>query len=172
MGELNVHIRHGGGSNPLSALMNPKVLVIGALAVAVAAGGGAGALSSGLTDLLEWVAGVLAVAAAVIGYFVVRHLRTSPTRAYIKSVHGPTERDLVLDKAAELRREIALTRAARWRLEVAQRMTADLPGLMAADRLVAEDNLIQYGSITGRIGPSAWPQPQIPARTALDPGHE
>lgn len=168
MGELNVHIRHGGGSNPLSALMNPKVLVIGALAVAVAAGGGAGALSSGLTDLLEWVAGVLAVAAAVIGYFVVRHLRTSPTRAYIKSVHGPTARDLVLDKAAELRQEIAYTRAARYQLEVARRMQGDFS--LNVDHI--QPNLVQYGTVTGRIAPPEWPQAGVPVRSALNPGHE
>lgn len=124
MGDLRVTIEHGSG---LSSLLNAKTLLVGAAVVVIGGGGAVSRLESGLTDLLYWVAGVMFVAVAVAVYVIIRATRRTRGQTYIRSVHGPTERDAILDERARLRREIALTRAARYQLEVARRMQADVP---------------------------------------------
>jgi hypothetical protein len=86
--------------------------------VAVAAGGGASGLVSGLTDLLYWIAGVTGVAVIAGSYLMIRATRRNTGHAYIKSVHGPDERDLVIEQARAMTREVGMVRQIRREIEV------------------------------------------------------
>ena len=76
MGQLDVHIRHGGGGGDLV-----KIVAIGAGAVILAGGGGVAAATAGIAaavvDLLYWVAGVtgFAVVAVPVVWAVTRRRR-------------------------------------------------------------------------------------------------
>lgn len=121
MGDLRVTIEHGGGSGKRWA-------VVVAVAVVIMAAGGGSQAASGALDALYWVAGVLAVAVGVATWAMIRATRHSRGRNYIRSVHGPTQRDHDIDEMARLRREIAETRARRLMIERARLVEAALGG--------------------------------------------
>jgi len=66
MGQLDVHIRHGGGGDDLA-----KIVAIGAGVLILTGGGSVAAATAGiaaaLTDLLYWVAGTIGAALIAIG---------------------------------------------------------------------------------------------------------
>ena len=76
MGQLDVHIRHGGGGGDIA-----KIVAIGAGALILAGGGGVAAAAAGLAaalvDLLYWVAGTVGftVVAVPILWAVTRRRR-------------------------------------------------------------------------------------------------
>ena len=123
MGDLKVTIEHGSG---LSSLLNGKTVLIVAAVVVIGAGGGASGLVSGLNDLLYWVAGVIGVAVAGGGYAIYRATRHAKGRDYVQSIHGPSERNILIDEQRALRREIARTRAMRYDIERARLLQAAL----------------------------------------------
>ena len=67
MGQLDVHIRHGGGGGGDLA----KIVAIGAGVLVLTGGGGLAAATAGitaaLTDLLYWVAGTIGLTVAAAG---------------------------------------------------------------------------------------------------------
>ena len=116
--------RPDGAHTHGSAGFDWRMAVIVASGVAILAGGGASGLFGALQTLLISVAVVLCVAvlAAVVVAWrfrgaIKRHYRPD----YVRSMHGPSDRDEILDQRAALRREIALTRAARRELEIEAR---------------------------------------------------
>lgn len=155
MGDLKVTIEHGSGSR--TALW----AVIGGLFLAALGGETAAGVASDLSAALLWVGGTLAVAVAGLSVFLIRAMRRRWRPGYVRSMHGPTERDRQLDQMAEKKRE--LDRIRRLRLQM-------------------EDGLILHGSITGRMprqhpGEAAWQAPFV-SRSGLYqqlppiPGHE
>jgi hypothetical protein len=123
MGDLRVTIEHGSG---LSSLINAKTVVIASAVVLIAGSGGASGLVSGLNDLLYWLAGILVVVVAGGGYAIYRATRHAKGKDYVQSIHGPSERNRLLDEQAALRREIARTRAMRYDIERARIIQAAL----------------------------------------------
>lgn len=109
---------HLDGAHSHGSRFDWRLLAAAAVIGAVAAGGGASGVLAGLTDLLWWVAGVMLAAAVGLGVIIFRATRGNPTRAYIKSVHGPTAHDLVLDQAAAMKREVGMIKEIRRELEM------------------------------------------------------
>lgn len=124
MGDLKVTIEHG---SPLSRLLNAKTLLIGAAVVVIGASGSLSGVESGLTSLVEWVAVIVAVVVAVVVAFAIRATRHHRSKDYVRSIHGPTKRDQALDELAEIRRQIAISRAARYQLEVERLVHGHFP---------------------------------------------
>jgi hypothetical protein len=123
MGDLRVTIEHGSG---LSSLLNGKTALIVAAVVVIGAGGGASGLESGLNDLLYWVAGVVGVLVVGGGYVIYRATRHAKGQNYVQGMHGPSQRNILLDEQAALRREINRTRAMRYDIERARIIQAAL----------------------------------------------
>jgi hypothetical protein len=128
MGNLKVTIEHGSG---LSSLINAKTVVIGAAVVLVAGSGGASGLVSGLTDLLYWVAAVVAVLVIGGGYVIYRATRHAKGTNYVRSINGMTQRDVVIEENAKMRRQLADIRAMRRQVEAARALGLDYaPGFL------------------------------------------
>jgi hypothetical protein len=165
---------HGGGGDY-------RMLVIVLAVVAVAAGGGASAVTSGLTDLLYWVAGLvgLLVAASVVLVIVFRRQIFRPL-----TVRHTTQADILAEKRAEL----AKIRAMRRQIEAAR--IAGVP--ITADMLAMAEDPDLMALVTAfraaPSGPDRWTTTLMPAITAdheetgmktgivweagVDPGHE
>jgi len=86
-------------------------------AVAILSGAGLSGVMEAAEGLIITVGVVMTVAVA-IGAVIIWRLRHHYRPDYIRSMHGPGDRDEILDQRAALRREIALTRAARRELEI------------------------------------------------------
>jgi uncharacterized membrane protein len=123
VGDLKVTIEHGSG---LSSLLNGKTALIVAAVVVIGAGGGASGLVSGLTDLLYWLAGVMVVLVVAGGYLIYRATRHAKGQNYVQSINGPSQRNILIDEQAALRREINRTRAMRYDIERARIIQAAL----------------------------------------------
>jgi hypothetical protein len=123
MGDLRVTIEHGSG---LGSLINGKTLLIGAAVLVIAASGGLGGVTSGLTDLVYWVAGVMVVLIGAGGYLIYRATRHAEGQNYVQSINGPSQRNILIDEQAALRREINRTRAMRYDIERARIIQAAL----------------------------------------------
>jgi hypothetical protein len=123
MGDLRVTIEHGSG---LGSLINGKTLLIGAAVLVIAASGGLGGVTSGLTDLVYWVAGVMVVLIGAGGYLIYRATRHAKGTNYVQSINGPSERNRLIEEQAALRREITRTRAMRYDIERARIIQAAL----------------------------------------------
>lgn len=111
MGDLRVTIEHGS-SGP-----SPKILVIGGGLVLLTASGGVSAVTSGLMDLLWWLFAVMAAVIIVVSVIVVRKIRATRHHGYVESIHGPSERNRLIDLEHEKRSELARIKAIRHDIE-------------------------------------------------------
>lgn len=111
---------HLDGAHSHGSRFDWRLAAIAAVIGMIVAGGGASGAFAGIQDLLWWVAGVLGAASVGLSVIIFRAMRRNPTRAYIKSVHGPTAHDLMLSERAALRREVGMVREIRREMEVAQ----------------------------------------------------
>lgn len=117
MGDLRVTIEHGSG---LGGLLNGKTALVVAAVVVIGASGGLGGVESGLNNLLYWAAGVMLVLVAAGGWLIYRATRHAKGTAYIRSVHGPTQHEIVLNENRAMRRQLDDIRAMRRQMAAAE----------------------------------------------------
>lgn len=142
MGDLDIRIRHGGGS---SRAIPVVVTVIGGLGLAA---GASGLLAAAETALI-WIASVTAVAAAAAVALAIRAMRRGWRPNYLRSVHGDSPRNALIEENARLREEI---RAMRTREELEEMMGMPITAWQA--RVLHQ--VLQEGGprrfVTGRQG--------------------
>lgn len=155
----------GAHTHGHSSRFDWRVALVVVIAGLCMTAGGRSFLFGGLTEALLWIGAGLAACAAVLGVIVWRVMRRSSAD---------------YARMAELRAEIAATRAARYQVETAW--------MHPYSRMVSWDDgirpdYVQYGTITGRLivpepvpQPLTWPQrrdlPEIDPPYRLNPGHE
>ena len=110
-------------------------------------------------DFLWWLAGVFGAAIAVTGAVAWRKrdaIRANYKPNYVRSIHGKTAHELVLDDNARLRAEIAQNRALEAdsaRMHHQAQLNAYYGSLQPGWMGDHAPDYIQRGTITGRFGP-------------------
>lgn len=118
---------HPDGAHTHGSSFDWRWALVVAGIVAFEVGGGASGLFRGLQSALIWLASVTAVAVVAGSVIIFRATRRVKGTDYIRSVHGPTERDLVVEENAKMRRELADIRAMRRQVEAARALGLSWP---------------------------------------------